>query len=711
MPRRLILPLLLITLFTTFSLSTKTVFADDDTPDPENKLFTESDDFKMYSRNRIFFYEPCENPNDGDDDSDDPFASDLKLIVGGSTMLEKLASAAASFAPGAAGVGIYTVITQVSNVPDFNPLTPYNLGNIYGFIGWSESQFKDLKNTILADERFAEVKDELKDLYDNPSKFPSASSSLKNYVIAAEFVYYYKKYGRVDISGSSNETGDFNKEDAEAAARNFCHKMGSACETELDISPEDYATNSKFVQIQSGELSMSLTSSDTSDYLTHSLIIGDSLTYRAESNIMDNKDYFGRQISTLMNGFDTSNIDADNGREFTLSNIESIINNHKNKNIKYIIIELGNNNCTGSGCTLEKTTIENAIKKLNEAFVSVVDGNPYIHLVLGYRRYNEVEEYSEPSYNNLYRELSEDTSDDFKKVSIADWPSWVKNKGGENALLQNIGHPTKDGAIALAKLYQSVLSDAQASLLSSRDTEPCERAIRTRRREQEVEPEPGEDDPEFCVDGSDCEPGGGGGGGGGGGSGSSPTPQQIKSRLKKYWMGQCNEPFSNISFSRNNICTDGCANTSFSMALSIMYDKKITPADTITWTGKWRTQASTSISIIETMVQGARNAGYSGMRASSGAISITQSNVDKLLNKGQIIFISCRGGVPCARTGKVTDGHFIAIVGIDPDKPENYLIANSHGKDPFKTKHSYPKSTIINMYKGGGRSRAMWRVD
>ena len=39
-------------------------------PNASASLFTETDDFRMYSRNKIFFYEPCEESSEGDEEED-----------------------------------------------------------------------------------------------------------------------------------------------------------------------------------------------------------------------------------------------------------------------------------------------------------------------------------------------------------------------------------------------------------------------------------------------------------------------------------------------------------------------------------------------------------------------------------------------------------------------------------------------------------------
>ena len=146
------------------------------------------------------------------------------------------------------------------------------------------------------------------------------------------------------------------------------------------------------------------------------------------------------------------------------------------------------------------------------------------------------------------------------------------------------------------------------------------------------------------------------------------------------------------------------------MVASIYYNSKITPATTVNLTGSYRSNPSTDAGVISTMANNAAKKGYNLRTSDISYSKMTIENVDKVLNQKKMIIISCEGGVPCARTGKTTKGHFIAIVGIDPSNSNNYIIANSHGQNPFKSNQSFSKNSVLELIRIHKRKgKIIWR--
>ena len=204
---------------------------------------------------------------------------------------------------------------------------------------------------------------------------------------------------------------------------------------------------------------------------------------------------------------------------------------------------------------------------------------------------------------------------------------------------------------------------------------------------------------------------------------SQLSSSEIKNRLSKYYMGQGS--FSSVPFATDcqksdgkthTIKSDGCGVTAFSTVVSILYNKKITPKIMVDrgYTGKYKTQCSTDVNLLNTMVSNLKSheSGYSDL--SIKKITPSKSTVDSELSKGHMVLMSCTGGTPCGCSNSwcgnawSTKGHYIAIVGVDPNNSNNYLISNP-GRSAYGSHTSWPKTTIINMFKGGDRARSVWR--
>ncbi|MBQ3430164.1 C39 family peptidase [Candidatus Saccharibacteria bacterium] len=196
----------------------------------------------------------------------------------------------------------------------------------------------------------------------------------------------------------------------------------------------------------------------------------------------------------------------------------------------------------------------------------------------------------------------------------------------------------------------------------------------------------------------------------GGSSGSSGRITDIESRMKKYYMSQGD--YGGVKFSSGTLKSDGCGVVSFSMAISVLYNRKMSPKYAVTLTGKYRTASSTPMDHFNVMVSNLKKAGE---KAGSSLVkdlhistmTASKSAVDKALDQGKVVFIGCKGGVPCGTNSNPTKGHYMAIVG----KTSNgdWVVANSYHRNPYKTKFTYSSQAVWNTYKGGGRIRVMWR--
>ena len=434
------------------------------------KLFTETDEFKMYGRNEIYIYEPCENRNsDGSGSSDGSIPRTLE--VGGNSLDEKLYSASRIFGKNAVAIGITRAIHSLNHdsFPYFYP----------------SSESETILNTAKSDEKFA---DYLTKLNEND----------ESALIAAEFYYLYKNTSVDFASALGTETAS-NAADATAVGKKFLETIGSP-NNSFSVSEDEYNTLASLsISEESITIRITLTSVSTTEYTSSTYIVGDSLTHHANASICDNKDTFCDVISTETK-IDNDHILAEDGRTFE-KGIDKLLEQSP-AGIKYLLLELGNNNCA-SGCESGEFTydyLKEKIEELQLKFSDETDGAPIILLVLGYRSYNGGTTFEEPFYNELYRQLINDTefNKDGKIMLVDGWLTAVKE---DSSLVQNIGHPTEKGAKKLAEIYKSALISAQSKLQNLRDTRPCDRAAISRRQERESEPEIGDDNP--CFDNPD----------------------------------------------------------------------------------------------------------------------------------------------------------------------------------------------------------------
>lgn len=678
----------LLFLFTFFSAlsSFSFVYAEEAQP------FIKSDEFKIYGRNEIYIYEPCNSDSSDDSDPDDPF-SPKELSVGGSSLEEKFYSAARVFGEDAVAVGISRAIASLgrSSFPYF--LDP--------------SKHTEILEKALSSENFSDYTERL-------------NSSDVDALIAAEFFYFYSSNSTNFISALSDDVGTSDQANATLVGKNFLETLGLSSSS-FTVSAEEYTRIDGYSPSPTVTINLS-SSSSSADYTSSTLIIGDSLTHRSEADTCDNTETFCNKISSGT-GVSHDRIDAVDGRSFE-QGIDALFSK-STSGIKYILIELGNNNCSYSGCTapdFSYDSLKEKIGEINLKFSDETDGSPMILLVLGYRSYDGGSTFNEPepSYNKLYRQLVADSefNTDGKIMLVDGWLNAVKS---DSSLIQNIGHPTEKGAEKLAEVYRSALLMAQTKLLNLRDTRPCDRASLSRRQEREIESEVEDfcfsnpDDPE-CLDGGGGDSGDDPGGGGGGGGSTDPIPEDltewfraVKSRTLRFYMRQC--AYKHVSFSRNNICTDGCSVTAFSMVISIFYNKTITPETTVNWTGRYRTNPKTDQGVISTMANNASSAGYNLKTQDVSGSSLTISKLDELLKQKKMFIISCEGNLPCGTSSHYTGGHFFAVVGIDPDNSNNYIVANPGWQDPYKSRQSYSKTSTIQVINKHHRTgKAVWRA-
>ena len=679
----------------------------------EKSYFTETDDFKVFTRNQIYLYEPCETLNEGvgDISGNDEFGFDADYLYVGSAyndkdpVEQKILSAGHSFGltshiPVGVLAGVQTLVGETTNLKDYNPLEV--IGGKIGYLKWSEDEFKDLKKVILSEPRFADYSETLKDFYDNPRN-PSGDSDALDKLIAAEFFYYHYKYPKVN-PGENPQDDDKITEDIQAAGDIFIHARNSSLSVSTTIAkkfkPYYEDLENEIHYINESFLKINLKSADTANFLTSTLIIGDSLVYRSESDNegdVDGKHYNGRALTSGDNaplkGFTTENINATDGRTFA-EGLE-ILDSYSNSSIKYLIYALGNNNCQGEGSRCESSAppltesdLSNVVSKAREKFGESV----YIFFLTSYRAVegdgSDYGSLAELSNNALVNNFA--SSDD--KVRIINWASSVKSN--PEKYLWPDGHPKMDGSILLGKLFKNTLSSAQTDYEYDRDKAPCPN--RTDGRE-DVEVGSGDEDGgdffDTPTDGDDSSGGGtDGGSGGGDGSGSSGRdssgPRNVP--ISKYF-NQNDSKWKNIQWKGGSCpnCTIGYSGCPMVSVINALYAQgyDVNPKSAATLMSNATNNFSKRISglfksdsdwsnVPEKIVPWYVN------KAGASIQTISSSQISSKLSQGYSIVIhgkrldsvstNCYGkkNSECIFT---KGGHVIAIVGVKNGK---WLVAN-----------------------------------